>query len=79
MARKENRKMFSKFREMNTMAAVKFGVFQNKKDGMSDFMAVLIIILIAVIVGAALLAIMRTAMPDLFQDIIDKIKSTFEV
>lgn len=46
---------------------------------MSDFMAVLIIILIAVIVGAALLAIMRTAMPDLFQDIIDKIKTTFEV
>ena len=79
MARKNEREIFSKFREMNTITAVKLGLFRNKKDGMSDFMAVLIIILIAVIVGAALLAIMRTAMPDLFQDIIDKIKTTFEV
>ena len=42
----------------------------------TDFM---IIALIVVIVGAALLALLRVAMPELFQDIINKIKSTFSV
>lgn len=79
MARREKKEIFAKFKDMNTATAVRFGLIRSKKDGMSDFMAVLIIILIAVIVGAALLAIMRTAMPDLFQDIIDKIKTTFDV
>ena len=42
----------------------------------TDFM---IIALIVVIVGAALLGLLQVAMPDLFQSIINKIKSTFSV
>ena len=42
----------------------------------TDFM---IIALIVVIVGAALLGLLKTAMPELFQGILNKIKSTFEV
>lgn len=81
MGRKEveKRGLIRKLKNENTAAAVRLGMFKSRKDGMSEFMAVLIIILIAVIVGAALLAIMKTAMPDLFQDIIDKIKDVFDV
>lgn len=43
------------------------------------FLDVLIKILITVIIGAALLALLRIAIPDLFQNIIDKIKSVFVV
>ena len=43
------------------------------------YLDVLIKILITVIIGAALLAIMRTAVPELFQEIIDKIKAVFTV
>lgn len=43
------------------------------------YLDVLIKILITVIIGAALLAIMRTAVPELFQEIIDKIKVVFTV
>lgn len=43
------------------------------------YLDVLIKILITVIIGAALLAIMRTAVPELFQEIIDKIKTVFTV
>lgn len=42
----------------------------------TDFM---IIALIVVIVGAALLGLLQVAMPELFQGIINKIKSTFSV
>lgn len=41
------------------------------------YLDVLIKILITVIIGAALLALMRVAIPDLFNDIIEKIKSVF--
>lgn len=43
------------------------------------FIDVLIKILITVIIGAALLALLRAAIPDLFQNIIDKIKDTFTI
>lgn len=48
-----------------------------KKKGMDTYIAVLIVALIAVIVGAVLMGVMKTAFPELFNDIIDKIKSTF--
>lgn len=43
------------------------------------YLDVLIKILITVIIGAALLALMRVAIPELFNDIIDKIKSVFTI
>lgn len=43
------------------------------------FLDVLIKILITVIIGAALLALLRVAIPDLFQDILDKIRSIFTI
>lgn len=43
------------------------------------YLDVLIKILITVIIGAALLALMRVAIPELFTDIIDKIKSVFTI
>lgn len=47
-----------------------------RKSG-EGYLDVLIKILITVIIGAALLALMRVAIPELFNDIIDKIKSVF--
>ena len=46
------------------------------KNG-EGYLDVLIKILITVIIGAALLALMRVAIPELFNDIINKIKSVF--
>jgi hypothetical protein len=43
------------------------------------FVDVLVKMLIVVVVGAVLLAIMRTAVPDMFTDMIDKIKGVFEL
>lgn len=43
------------------------------------FLDVLIKILITVIIGAALLALLRIAIPDLFQDILDKIRNVFTI
>ena len=43
------------------------------------YLEVLIKILITVIIGAALLALMRVAIPELFNDIINKIKSVFTI
>ena len=43
------------------------------------YLDVLIKILITVIIGAALLALMRVAIPELFTDIINKIKSVFTI
>ena len=43
------------------------------------FVDVLVKMLIVVIVGAALLAIMQTAIPGLFTSMIDKVKDIFEV
>lgn len=71
--------MIKRLKNKDITASVKVGLLKYKKDGMSEFMAVLLVILIAVIVGAALLAVMKVAMPDLFESIIDKIKTTFEV
>ena len=56
--------------KMISVTAVKYG---------EGYLDVLIKILITVIIGAALLAIMRTAVPELFQEIIDKIKAVFTV
>ncbi len=56
--------------KMISITAVKSG---------EGYLDVLIKILITVIIGAALLAIMRTAVPELFQEIIDKIKAVFTV
>lgn len=56
--------------KMISVTAVKSG---------EGYLDVLIKILITVIIGAALLAIMRTAVPELFQEIIDKIKAVFTV
>lgn len=52
------------------LAAVKSG---------EGYLDVLIKILITVIIGAALLALMRVAIPELFNDIINKIKSVFTI
>ena len=43
------------------------------------YLDVLIKILITVIIGAALLALLRTTIPELFNDIVDKIKSVFTI
>ena len=60
------------------MNRVKMISFTSVKSG-EGYLDVLIKILITVIIGAALLAIMRTAVPELFQEIIDKIKAVFTV
>ena len=56
--------------KMISVTAVKSG--EGYLDG-------LIKILITVIIGAALLALMRVAIPELFNDIINKIKSVFTI
>lgn len=56
--------------KMISVAAVKSG---------EGYLDVLIKILITVIIGAALLALMRVAIPELFNDIINKIKSVFTI
>lgn len=56
--------------KMISVAAVKCG---------EGYLDVLIKILITVIIGAALLALMRVAIPELFNDIINKIKSVFTI
>lgn len=52
--------------------------FLKKEDG-DGFLDVLIKMLIVVIIGAALLALLRVAIPDLFEDILRKIRSVFTV
>lgn len=54
---------------------VKTGIMTRKSG--EGYLDVLIKILITVIIGAALLALMRVAIPELFNDIINKIKSVF--
>lgn len=56
--------------KMISVTAVKYG---------EGYLDVLIKILITVIIGAALLALMRVAIPELFNDIINKIKSVFTI
>ena len=56
--------------KMISVTAVKSG---------EGYLDVLIKILITVIIGAALLALMRVAIPELFNDIISKIKSVFTI
>lgn len=50
-----------------------------KNESGEGYLDVLIKILITVIIGAALLALMRVAIPDLFNEIINKIKSVFTI
>lgn len=73
------KKMIRSLKNKDAAVAAKIGLLKNKKEGMSEFMAVLLVILCAVIIGAALLAVMKVAMPELFNSIIDKIKTTFEL
>ena len=56
--------------KMISVTAVKSG---------EGYLDVLIKILITVIIGSALLALMRVAIPELFNDIINKIKSVFTI
>lgn len=56
--------------KMISVTAVKSG---------EGYLDVLIKILITAIIGAALLALMRVAIPELFNDIINKIKSVFTI
>lgn len=56
--------------KMISVTAVKSG---------EGYLDVLIKILITVIIGAALLALMRVVIPELFNDIINKIKSVFTI
>ena len=56
--------------KMISVTAVKSG---------EGYLDVLIKILITVFIGAALLALMRVAIPELFNDIINKIKSVFTI
>lgn len=75
------KKIVETFKNKDTEMAVKMksGLLRKRKKGASQFVEVLIVVLVAVIVGAALLAIMKVAMPNLFEDIIDKIKDVFEL
>jgi hypothetical protein len=52
------------------------GIMAESGEGFID---VLVKMLIVVVVGAVLLSIMRTAVPQLFSDMIDKIRSVFEL
>ena len=60
------------------MNRVKMISVTSVKSG-EGYLDVLIKILITVIIGAALLALMRVAIPELFNDIINKIKSVFTI
>ena len=48
-------------------------------DEGEGFVDVLVKMLIVVVVGAVLLAIMRNAVPQLFSDVIEKVRGIFEV
>ena len=50
-----------------------------QNDAGEGFVDVLVKMLIVVVVGAVLLAIMRTAVPQLFTDMLTKIRGIFEV
>lgn len=65
-------------RDKAAMNRVKMISVTAVKSG-EGYLDVLIKILITVIIGAALLALMRVAIPELFNDIINKIKSVFTI
>ena len=50
-----------------------------RMDEGEGFVDVLVKMLIVVVVGAVLLTIMRTAVPQLFSDVIEKVRGIFEV
>ena len=50
-----------------------------KNDAGEGFVDVLVKMLIVVVVGAVLLAIMQTAVPQLFTDILTKVRGIFSV
>ena len=50
-----------------------------RADEGEGFVDVLVKMLIVVVVGAVLLAVMRTAVPQLFNDMITKIRDVFEL
>jgi len=61
-------------------AIIKSGADRLKhSDAGEGFIDVLVKMLIVVVVGAVLLAIMRTAVPQLFTDMLTKIRDVFEV
>lgn len=55
-----------------TRSTIKRFITEKKAEG---FLDVAMKILIVVVIGAAILLIMNAAMPDLFQNLIDKISS----
>jgi len=60
----------------NRIAALQTSVKQFSKDERGEgYLDMAMKILIVVVVGAAILAIMNTAMPNLFQGLIDKIST----
>ena len=69
-------KMWFAHAKQSVLAGKKQFVEQESGEGFID---VLVKMLIVVVVGAALLAIMRTAVPNLFTSMMDKIKTIFEV
>ena len=72
------KKLVSKGKTMMLTAKNRFLAIAKDESG-EGFLDVLIKILITVIIGAALLALLRVAIPDLFQDILDKIRSVFTI
>lgn len=62
---------------MNDTKSRVIAVVQDERG--EGFLDVLIKILITVIIGAALLALLRSAIPSLFQDILDKMRSVFTI
>jgi hypothetical protein len=66
-------------RRMNIVAA-KTGIMGRLADDAGEgFVDVLVKMLIVVVVGAILLAIMRTAVPQMFSDMMNKIREVFVI
>ena len=66
--------------KFSTIEALRSGSRRFVKDEAGEgFVDVLVKMLIVVVVGAVLLAIMRQAVPQLFTDMMTKIRSSFEI
>ena len=70
--------LFIKGTGLVNSAKRKFLNFNTVRSG-EGYLDVLIKILITVILGAALLGLLQAAIPELFQDIVEKIKSVFTI
>ncbi len=54
-------------------------ILKNERGDGTDAFGILLKIVIAVIIGAVILALMKVAVPDLFNSIINKAKGVFEL